>query len=351
MLFGSGKAQYTSFLKKELRGRARTFPPRSPERDSFDQDAERIQTYLRDELRPSANGLALFACAGANFFEALQLDAPLDRHELHVGTHPHLYTLARINDQYPRYAVLVADTNSARLFVFGLGQTLETDTVLNEKVSRHQMGGWSQSRYQRHVDNYHLHHAKEVIDQLARVVRDERIEHVILAGDEVVIPILRQQLPPAASEKVIDVLRLDITTPEHKILQETLAAMRRRDSRTDAEKVEQMIGEYRAGGLGAAGAAEVLEALVMGRVDELFLAASPDRIAWEREEGDASLSPEADAALQAASDGNFQERVAGALVNAARKTGSRITFIEDPALLENVGGVGANLRYRIGPTG
>ena len=33
-----GKAQYTSFLKKELRGRARTFPPRSPERDSFDQD-------------------------------------------------------------------------------------------------------------------------------------------------------------------------------------------------------------------------------------------------------------------------------------------------------------------------
>ena len=39
-------------------------------------------------------------------------------------------------------------------------------------------------RYQRHTENYHLHHAKEVIEKLDRLVREERIEHVILAGDE-----------------------------------------------------------------------------------------------------------------------------------------------------------------------
>jgi peptide subunit release factor 1 (eRF1) len=34
------------------------------------------------------------------------------------------------------------------------------------------------------------------------------------------------------------------------------------------------------------------------------------------------------------------------LVTRARQTGARVTFIEDPALLSGVGGVGALLRYR-----
>jgi hypothetical protein len=40
------------------------------------------------------------------------------------------------------------------------------------------------------MENYHLHHAKEVMDLLEQTVRDEAIDSVILAGDEAtVIPI------------------------------------------------------------------------------------------------------------------------------------------------------------------
>ena len=77
------------------------------------------------------------------------------------------------------------------------------------KLSRTQIGGWSQMRYQRHVDNFHLHHAKEVVEVLDRVVREEAVEHIILAGDEVIIPLLREHLPDRLEEKVIDVLRLE----------------------------------------------------------------------------------------------------------------------------------------------
>ena len=41
--------------------------------------------------------------------------------------------------------------------------------------------------------------------------------------------------------------------------------------------------------------------------------------------------------------------VADDLVTRARQTDARITFVEDAALLEDVGGVGALLRYRIQP--
>ena len=44
---------------------------------------------------------------------------------------------------------------------------------------------------------------------LEKIVRDENIEHIILAGDEeTVIPLLREQMPKTIEEKVIDALSL-----------------------------------------------------------------------------------------------------------------------------------------------
>jgi len=34
----------------------------------------------------------------------VQLNAPLERHEIYVDHVPHLYTLALVNKQFPRYA-------------------------------------------------------------------------------------------------------------------------------------------------------------------------------------------------------------------------------------------------------
>jgi predicted RNase H-like nuclease (RuvC/YqgF family) len=55
---------------------------------------------------------------------------------------------------------LVTDANHARIFVFGLGETLETEQVKGKKVQRVKVGGWSQARYQRRVENAHASHAK-----------------------------------------------------------------------------------------------------------------------------------------------------------------------------------------------
>ncbi|HZB45442.1 MAG TPA: Vms1/Ankzf1 family peptidyl-tRNA hydrolase, partial [Pyrinomonadaceae bacterium] len=226
----NGRQDFDRFLRKEFSERARTFKAHSPERESFERDVERINEYLRDELRPETNGVAVFACAGAeNFFQAVQTAAPIENHRLYIYNQPHLYPLARLMDQYPRYAVLVADTNRARLFVFGRGKALSSDEIQNVKTKGAKVGGWSQMRYQRHLEQYHLQHAKEVAEQLEQIVREDNIQHIILAGDEVIIPQLREQFPKAVAERVVDVLSLDINAPEHEILAESLAAMREHD--------------------------------------------------------------------------------------------------------------------------
>src|SRR5690349_14806511 len=163
-----GQRRYDTFLKRAWLERGRALSGDS--RKSFDRDPERINEYLGN-VPKSVNGLAVFACAGADeFFEAVQMEAPLEHNWLFIGQAPHLYPLARLNDQYPRYAALLVDTNSARLFVFTLGRAESTEQVKNVKTRKSSQGGWSQARYQRHLANFHLQHLKEVVDTLDRVV-------------------------------------------------------------------------------------------------------------------------------------------------------------------------------------
>jgi peptide subunit release factor 1 (eRF1) len=331
-----------------LPARVKTYPLRSPARESVDRDTERIKKYLQDEVQPSTNGIAIFACAGAEeFFEAIQLEVPITEHELYVDHQPHLYPLARLLDQYQRYAVLLADTNAARLFVFGTGERLHAKEVQNTKVSHTRVGGWSQARYQRNVKNYHLQHAKEVVEALGRVVQQDKIERIILAGDEVIIPVLREQMPPQLLDKVIDILRLDMTTPEHEIVQAALVALREQDAKDDEEKVGRLLDEFRSGGLAVVGAHDTLAALANGQVDELVISATLENLHAEEEEVDALLTARAPDGEANSSTTSPAVIVADELVTRARQISAQVTFIENAALLAEVGGVGARLRYRL----
>lgn len=317
-----GRDHFDAFLRHELAARARTYAAGSAEAESFARDIERIQQYCEKQLQPAANGAAIFACAGADdFFEALQIEAPIEENRIYVGDRPHVYHLARISDEYPRYAALVSDANTARIFVFGLGGKLTDEAVKGKKVQRVKVGGWSQARYQRRVENAHRDHAREAMDVLERIVREEKIEHVILAGDPAILPDLRAELPKHLEDKLVDSMRLDSKAPEQEILEATLEAMKGNDAATDAEEVARLFELYRAGGLAVAGIKETLKMLENGQADELLISASMD-------------------------DKGVPDELTNHLVMEAKATSARVRFIEDPALLSRVEGVGAFLRWR-----
>jgi peptide chain release factor subunit 1 len=344
-----GRDRHDAFVRKVLAERARALPPRSPERESFERDADRIQAYLRDELRPSANGLALFACTGCGaFFEAVQLDTPIAQHALFVGPVPHIYPLVRLVDEYPRYAAVMLNTNQTQIFVFGLNTVEREADVRSTRTRRTSVGGWSQARYQRLIDNYHLQHVKEVVDTLDAIVADEAIAHVVVIGEEVAVPILREQLPQRLQEKIVDVIRLERSAGEREILEATLDALRAKDAQTDADQVTRMLDAWRAGGLAVAGPADTLEALQLGQVEELLVASRPQQIAPAASPGvELTAAPVDVSTTEAAAPDSQQLAIAEELVTRAEQTGARVRFIEDATLLEPVGGVGALLRFRL----
>jgi peptide chain release factor subunit 1 len=343
-----GRHNFYSFVRKRFPERAKTYEPDTPERESLEVDLVRINRYLEQAIHRATQGIAIFACSGANdFFEPVQLEVPIHDNRLFIYDRPHLYPLARLLDQYQRFAVVLADTNTARIFVMALGQAIKRNELQNVKTKRTQVGGWSQMRFQRHIENYHLHHAKEVVNAIERLLRDERIEHVMLAGDEeTIIPLLREQMSKELSARVIDVLSLGIDTSERELLDESLIAYRRYNSLSDMEKVDHLLNEYRADGLAVAGVPQTLAALSNGQVEELLITASPSTLQFDKSEVEKVLAvygknEEEIKALE-------QRTVADELIKRATELSSaRVTFIEDDSVLKNVGGVGALLRYRI----
>ena len=344
-----GREDHHQFVRKVFTERAKGFGEETPERQSFDKDVERIRQYLESQVEPAWNGLAIFASSGAEVFDVIPLEAPFDQHEVFIGSVPHLYPLARLIDTFPRYAAVSLDTNKARIVVFSLGAQERDEKIQNIKTRRNSQGGWSQARYQRRADSLHLHHIKEVVDTLDRIVREEDINHIVVEAEDVARPIFKEQLPKHLAEKIVDVLTFQRQADDTNLLARTLAALRVKDAETDAEKVEELLDAWQSGGLGVAGPEATLGALQLGQVDELIITASPEALKPVQKLPDDAAPGEVQAETSAPQGTADEKRLklAAELVSRAEQNGARIRFIEDENLLAGMGGVGALLRFRI----
>lgn len=344
----NGRENWDQFVRKVFNERGRLLQADSPERDSFERDAKRIREYLDQNLDPAWNGLAIFTCSGAELFEAIPLDTPFDDHWMFVGSVPHLYPLAKLVDTYPRYAAVMLDTNKARILVFSLASAQRDEQVVSDKTRRSSKGGWSQARYQRRAEDMHLHHIKEVVQALDKIVREENINQIVVAADEHVLPKLREQMPAQLAEKIVDTMTLQRNAPGNAILESTFDAIRVKDAETDVEKVQELRDEWQGAGLGVVGPEATLRAFELGQVDELIITGSVDTLkpVQKLPEGAAPEMAAETSSAQGAVD-ESRLKLSAELIKRAQQTSARIRFIEDPSLLEDVGGVGALLRFRI----
>ena len=144
-----------------------------------------------------------------------------------------------------------------------------------------------------------------------------------------------------------EVMKLDIHASEQEVLTATLARLQEQEARTAEEKVDRLLQQYRARGLAVVGTQETLEALANGQVEELLISGALEATHPQPEEVEAILAPEIpDAEGGTQSEEPRQASLPDLLVTKAKQTGAAVTFIEDPALLESTGGVGAFLRWR-----
>jgi peptide subunit release factor 1 (eRF1) len=311
-------------LKDRLREIEKTLGPRGAPLDSVRTDTMRIQEYREREFPISTQGLALFACAGAGLFEVVEAGVPFEN-QVSASPMPDLFQLARLLDEQETTVVALVDTNTARLFVSRLGFFNEVDGP-NDRDRRdyrkRSMGGWSQARYQRHIDKHRMDFAQEAAAEMERLVAAEGAVRLLLAGDEVAIPLLRDALSPDVAKLLQDdVLRVHIRAPRGDLQSEIaplLAQVEAEDAHTVADR---LLGAVQADGLGVIGVERTWTALEHGQADVLLIA------------------PQAPVSADVRSQ----------LIRLATNTGALVEVVESHTRFEELGGVGALLRYRHDP--
>jgi len=348
------------WLNHRLSELDREVPARGPRRESFARDVGRIQTYLRDDLQPSSQGLALFACHARGVFRALQTQVPFQNRVV-LDREPFIYPLARLVGGDRAYLALVVSSTRARLHEIVLGGITSSQTLEHalERPSEKTTGrltrgpvagtfGATELSYQRYLEEQVRHHLKEVADKARDLVERHQLRHVVLAGDRQVCNELHRLLPKSVQERVIDTLALDPSSPEGVVLRESLQALERKATAEAHRKVEILLDGHLTGGLATMGLRPTVEALNRSQVDELVLSDDFRAAGWTCPGCGGTL-------LAVTTEGHCPhcevpahkvEDLREPMIRQAQRTGARVEVVTSNADLKQREGVGALLRYR-----
>src|SRR6266545_1195690 len=137
-------------------------------------DFERIARWFDDEFdRAGSRALAVFAAGLDNYWSPMQLVQPVPD-IVKVGRDFYLAPLAPAVARADGTIIAVVGREQGQLFRLRAGRLEEIAEHFDEQPGRHDQGGWSQARYQRHIEKLvqdHLKGAAEVARKSDRAAR------------------------------------------------------------------------------------------------------------------------------------------------------------------------------------
>src|SRR4051794_27013011 len=309
------------------------------ERMALREDVERVRDLLlgSDIASNGSRGVAVYACGPAGLLEVVHLRRPMEnRVVLDRTAFVEPLVLQGMDEQW---LVIITNRRAARLFV-GPGDALvETDRIVDDVHSQHDQGGWSQLNYQRSV-------AKEVHDHLVHAAevafdryKSRNLDRVLIGGPDELMGEFKSKLHPYLRERIAGKVSVDV---ENASLDDVCAAVEpvvvahvTRRERDALDRLAQGVGT---GGRGAAGIAEVLDALNQARVETLLI--EENFRAGGRVDFAAGLLLPADA-----DEGEPVEDIVEPAIEKAIEQSANAMVVRHHTDLEPLGGIGALLRF------
>jgi peptide chain release factor subunit 1 len=308
------------------------------------EDVERIRGELgRDALfADGTRGLAIYACGLAGLFEVLQLPQPVATHAV-VERTPYLEPLVQPGHQ-DRWAVLLVNRRSARLFRGSRASLQETDRIEDDVHSQHMQGGWSQARYQRSVDKEVEDHLKHVADVLFDAHKHDPLDALLIGAPEEMVSDVEGVLHPYLKQRIKGHVQLDVehSTPDdvQRVAGEAIERHQEGYEREVLARLDENLGRnLRA----ASGFDDVLAALNEFRV-EILVVADGLQEPGSRDPLTGMVAREG-AGFASGAVGEPVENLVEAAMEKAIEQSAEILVVRDPEALVEHGGIAALLRF------
>src|SRR5215213_9342627 len=150
-------------------------------RQGVKADFDRIARYFDDEFeRDGAQGVAIFSAGLDNVWSVLQLPSSVP-------------DTVRVADDFPLVPLIgrgdgalvaVVGREQGRVLALRRGRLQEIADRTEETPGRHDQGGWSQGRFQRHIENLDQEHYRAVADALEKSFRRLARPRIVIVGTD-----------------------------------------------------------------------------------------------------------------------------------------------------------------------
>jgi peptide chain release factor subunit 1 len=312
---------------------------------SVEADLARMGDHVRGMLhRSHTRGVALFSCTAHDLWRVVELSVPV-RNRVVVNHTPYVRELEAVVARHERFAVLLADRQRARIFLFALGSLVEKTELLDE-LPRHEDDGGELTRDQvaghvAAVTHRHLRRAAQVAFQ---VFREQGFDHLVVSAPDDISGALERELHPYLRERIAARLSVPVGASEEDICHAALAVEADIERAREAVLVARLRDALGTGRGGVAGLDGVLAALVARRADTLLVSEDFESPGW-RCRSCAFISARGPNCPVCGATMDMVDDVVEEAVEEALNQSCRVAVCTASADLDVLGRIGALLRY------
>lgn len=248
-------------------------------RYALEADFERLKAWGEDEFdRDGARSLAVFASSADGLFRILPLvERVADGWE--IGPELWIAPLAGQLGGGEGALVAVVSREQGVLYRLHAGRLEEIADETEDVPGQHDKGGWSQARYQRHIENIVLRHLKTVGEEIDKTVHNRRPHLVVIAQDELRSEI-ESTLSQEARESIVGWASAESHANETELLELVRPLLDEARARADEATLERWQAERGRGGKVAAGWKQTLDAASDARIEVLLISEGARHPAW-----------------------------------------------------------------------
>ena len=249
------------------------------ERAGLNRDLGRIKEFFDNDFsRDGAHGFAVFSAG--EFWSTLSLANPVaDRVE--IGRSFHLGPLAPLVGRDDGALVAFVGRERGQVFRLRAGRLEEVVDRTEEQPGRHDQGGWSQGRYQRHIEKLVGEHLRDVATELDKVARNLHAPKVGVVGAEETRSEFVDTLPHDVKSAIVATAEAEAHATPADLLEIVEPLLDRAHANDEQAALDRWREEAGKRARAASGWKDTLEAASDGRVELLLYDERPDRSAYE----------------------------------------------------------------------
>jgi peptide chain release factor subunit 1 len=247
---------------------------------SVTRDLERIRSWWSGEFdRDGARGVALFASSGDGFWRELPLPTGV-RDEVHLGRDLRVRPLVEFVGDGEGSFVAVVNRERGVVFRLRSGRLEEVVDRSEEQPGKHDQGGWSQSRFQRHIEKLVAEHLKTVGGEIDKRVRRTRGPQLVIVAPEELRREIEDALSPEAREAIVGWAHAEAHAQTTELLAIARPHFDHARVTREREGLERWREERGRNGRATGGWADTLAAASDARVETLLLETAARREAY-----------------------------------------------------------------------